>query len=468
MSKKTKDESLSDKSFSLEEKKVRKEKNKDKKEAKEKKDKKDKKEKKEKKDKKDKKRKHKEIEDEDHIKSDSENQDDDAKKEKELIIDLEKDAPLSKKQKRLQKKGKDVNSKISKKMRQKLESTSDLMDEEEADNKEQSESNTIQESKDGEKKKGRSDFGIWIGNLSYDTTTDDLKKFFIDGSSALNNSKEEDRDQETTTEKIVDRDITRIRMPMSKFKKNDNQGFAYIDFRTAGQLLAAIGLSENLLNGRKVLIKNAVSFEGRPSGATKGPASANPDLPNLAVGPGSDNPPTRILFVGNLSFDTTEETLEQFFQHCGQITKIRLATFEDSGKCKGFGFIDFINSDGPTTALKDKSLRRLNGRMIKMQYGEDRSKRTKQDKMMTRLKNQGGSEIQNGDNSATHIMEEKEHHQNTKSEWSSSKAVEKPKKTRFNDEKSSHRRIKPGLALATAQRGKVGIVESKGKKITFD
>lgn len=169
---------------------------------------------------------------------------------------------------------------------------------------------------------------------------------------------------------------------------------------------------------RKVLIKDSASFEGRPEKPAKSP------LVNLTTGPGSDNPPTRILFVGNLSYDVTELDLEKHFQHCGQITKIRMATFEDSGKCKGFAFVDFLNSDGPTHALKDKSVTRLNGRPLKMQYGEDRSKRTRQDKMATRLKN---SEPGAADSTEA-AQPEPEHHDNTKKEWSSSKAAPQKRK----------------------------------------
>ena len=116
-----------------------------------------------------------------------------------------------------------------------------------------------------------------------------------------------------------------------------------------------------------MLIKDANSFEGRPE-QSKSDATQSGGI-------NSSNPPSRILFVGNLSFDTTEDLLEEHFRHCGEIVKIRMATFQDTGKCKRFAFIDFKDEEGATTALKSKLTKMLINRKLRMEYGEDRSKR---------------------------------------------------------------------------------------------
>ena len=51
-----------------------------------------------------------------------------------------------------------------------------------------------------------------------------------------------------------------------------------------------------------------------------------------------------------------------------------MATFQDTGKCKGFAFIDFKDEEGATTALKSKLTKMLINRKLRMEYGEDRSK----------------------------------------------------------------------------------------------
>ncbi|KAJ5288506.1 hypothetical protein N7478_001536 [Penicillium angulare] len=173
----------------------------------------------------------------------------------------------------------------------------------------------------------RSDYGIWIGNLAFSVTRDDLRNFFTSNSS------------------ITDDTITRINMPkgQERFGRIQNKGFAYVDFSTQKALDEAIGLSEQLVTGRKVLIKNAKSFEGRPekSQDTENAANAKPG-----------HPPSRRIFVGNLGFDVTKEIVEGHFSQCGTLTNVHLATFQDSGKCKGYGWVEFEDIASAETAVR--------------------------------------------------------------------------------------------------------------------
>lgn len=158
---------------------------------------------------------------------------------------------------------------------------------------------------DGLGRKG--EFGIWIGNLSFLTTDKALRHFFKD----------------------VGAQITRVNMPSGApgpRSRTHNKGFAYVDFASAEAQANAIKLSDTQLEGRQVLIKSSKSYEGRPA------------LSKAALLEKSSNqkhPASPTLFVGNLSFQTTREGLQKLFENCGEIRKVRLATFQDSGKCKG-------------------------------------------------------------------------------------------------------------------------------------
>jgi hypothetical protein len=176
--------------------------------------------------------------------------------------------------------------------------------------------------------------------------------------------------------------------------------FAYVDFSNADEVKAAVALSEGHLDGRRLLIKDANNFDGRPSG-------------NIVVEPGQGltktakriaqkqkHEPGPTLFMGNLGFETDVNTLSmslfvfpQFFTNANPpqvdtikkmfdahfrateiwkrkpkkddgetgdgaqsdsddeaeaeteakpkdagIRKVRLGTFEDSNKCKGYYF----------------------------------------------------------------------------------------------------------------------------------
>ncbi|KAG5459416.1 MAG: hypothetical protein BJ554DRAFT_182 [Olpidium bornovanus] len=96
---------------------------------------------------------------------------------------------------------------------------------------------------------------------------------------------------------------------------------------------AGISLSERELGGRKLLIKDAKSFEGRPSLQAATPSSAS----GASGGGGSigKRKVSTTLFIGNLSFGTTEDSVHRYFAKCEGLRKVRMPTFEDSGNCKG-------------------------------------------------------------------------------------------------------------------------------------
>ncbi|ODV79382.1 uncharacterized protein CANTADRAFT_52233 [Suhomyces tanzawaensis NRRL Y-17324] len=334
----------------------------------------------------------------------------------EISIDLAAGVPLSKKQQRLLKKGKLNLEKLAKKNPPvKPEPTPE----------------EAAAAAAAPPKSTKSEFGVWIGNLSFDTTREDLIRFIVGKTSTFGESASADEDI-----KVTEDDISRVNLPK---KENKIKGFAYVDLPSLKHVTTVIGLSESVLNGRKLLIKNANSFEGRPAKD----AGATSSL--------SKNPPSRILFVGNLPFDTTEDNLEEHFRHCGDIVRIRMATFEDTGKCKGFAFIDFKDETGPTTALKSKLAKSLINRPLRLEYGEDRSKRTP--------KREDRPERQ-----------ERVHRSEPAERFERPARAERPRppKRSFRDDDNSNKRLKSSVALANAQRASAAIVPSTGKKTTFD
>ena len=183
----------------------------------------------------------------------------------------------------------------------------------------------------------RSNFGIWIGNLPFSAANETLRDFF---------SKEGG---------IEESDITRLHIPSQQVpgpggrKQTQNKGFAYVDFTTEAVLNAALPLSERLFKGRRVLIKNAKNFEGRPV-AQKARNGVNGEAGGNRVTKGKE--PTKRIFVGNLGFDVTREELSEHFGQAGEVEAVFLATFEDSGKCKGFGWVRFAEIEGAEAAVR--------------------------------------------------------------------------------------------------------------------
>ncbi|KAK4453829.1 hypothetical protein QBC34DRAFT_194669 [Podospora aff. communis PSN243] len=242
---------------------------------------------------------------------------------KEIEVDLKLPEPPSKKARRALKKGKTLPAKPK---------SDDEDDDEDDDDK---------KAEDGKKKKERSPYGVWIGNLRFNATKIELRKWLVDNSGGT----------------ITDEVITRVHMPttkpaegVAKPKTSENRGFAYVDFATFEANVAAIALSETELAGRKLLIKDAKSFDGRPKKeVTEEAKTAEGGAAAAEVK--KKNPSTKI-FVGNLSFQVTEDDLRAHFEKCGPIRWIKVATFEDTGKCKGYGWVNFEEAEAAEWAVK--------------------------------------------------------------------------------------------------------------------
>lgn len=321
-----------------------------------------------------------------------------------------------------------------------------------------------------QKKNERSDYGVWIGNLSFTTTKDDVRSFL--------------RDQG----EIAETQVTRVHMPAPADGKSKNKGFAYVDFATEALLTKALSLSEKLLGGRKLLIKNAKSFEGRP------------DKPKAKEEAGKDKEPTKRIFVGNLSFDVTREDLAEHFAPAGEVEDVFLATFEDSGKCKGFGWVRFQDVEAAKAAVKGfvkigdadeegdeedepegnpkkqaktkKSkarkvfINRLNGRPLRCEFAEDAQTRYKKRYGKDKDANPKRPQARQQDD-APAIAEV--------SGGDAPSQKPKPKRKGTADDRREDRRkrhdartIAPGQTLANAPRASAAIVAGSGKKISFD
>jgi RNA recognition motif-containing protein len=242
----------------------------------------------------------------------------------EIAVDVTLPQPPSKKELRRLKKGKPLPKSKTKKVDV---ATADASEGEEGEKDEA-------KPKKPEVEK-RSEHGIWVGNLPWSVSKDDLRRFLIENGGISNEA------------------IPRIHMPSpadskpanhvsieSKYARvQHNKGFAYVDFSTAADTEKAVELSEQLLGGRRVLIKNNKSFEGRP-------------LKSKEETKKEGKAPSKRIFLGNLRFDTTEESLKEHFERCGPIETCMVATFEDSGKCKGYAWITFEEIESAERAVR--------------------------------------------------------------------------------------------------------------------
>lgn len=80
------------------------------------------------------------------------------------------------------------------------------------------------------------------------------------------------------------------------------------------------------------------------------------------------------LFVGNLSWSVDEEWLTREFEEFGELAGVRIITDRDSGRSKGFGYVEFTNAADAAKALEAKNESELDGRNIRVDFSTPRDK----------------------------------------------------------------------------------------------
>ena len=78
------------------------------------------------------------------------------------------------------------------------------------------------------------------------------------------------------------------------------------------------------------------------------------------------------LFVGNLSFDTTEEAVREAFQEFGEITEAKVITDRMTGRSRGFAFVEMASQEAATKAIQEMDGTQLDGRSIRVNLAEAR------------------------------------------------------------------------------------------------
>jgi RNA recognition motif-containing protein len=79
------------------------------------------------------------------------------------------------------------------------------------------------------------------------------------------------------------------------------------------------------------------------------------------------------IYVGNLSYKTTEDDLKQAFEGYGQVTSVNIIKDKYSGESKGFGFVEMSDNDEAKEAMAGLNDSELNGRNMNVNEAKPRS-----------------------------------------------------------------------------------------------
>ncbi len=78
------------------------------------------------------------------------------------------------------------------------------------------------------------------------------------------------------------------------------------------------------------------------------------------------------LFVGGLSWGTSEEELRRAFEQYGEVSEVKIITDRDTGRSRGFGFITFENAEECKNAMQQMDGSSLDGRTLRVNEANDR------------------------------------------------------------------------------------------------
>jgi cold-inducible RNA-binding protein len=82
------------------------------------------------------------------------------------------------------------------------------------------------------------------------------------------------------------------------------------------------------------------------------------------------------LYVGNLPFDTSEEDLHQLFSAHGQIVSTKLITDMETGRSRGFGFVEMSTEDGAKAAIEKLNKSKVGDRELTVNEARPRPEKS--------------------------------------------------------------------------------------------
>ncbi|HEU4796084.1 MAG TPA: RNA-binding protein [Pyrinomonadaceae bacterium] len=81
------------------------------------------------------------------------------------------------------------------------------------------------------------------------------------------------------------------------------------------------------------------------------------------------------LYVGNLAFKTTSQELQQLFAQAGTVESASVVEDRDTGRSRGFGFVEMSSQEEATSAIAQFNGKDLDGRLLKVNEAKPRENR---------------------------------------------------------------------------------------------
>ncbi len=85
---------------------------------------------------------------------------------------------------------------------------------------------------------------------------------------------------------------------------------------------------------------------------------------------------TNKLFVGNLSWNLKWQELKDIFKEFGEVAFVRIVTDRETGRSKGFGFVEFTSVEEAVTAKDAMDGKEIDGRELRIDFAQEREEQT--------------------------------------------------------------------------------------------
>lgn len=82
------------------------------------------------------------------------------------------------------------------------------------------------------------------------------------------------------------------------------------------------------------------------------------------------------IFVGNLSFQTAESDLRSAFEQYGEVLRVNMVTDRETGRARGFAFVEMANSDEAERAIAEMNGKSVEGRKLTVNEARPKTERS--------------------------------------------------------------------------------------------
>ena len=85
------------------------------------------------------------------------------------------------------------------------------------------------------------------------------------------------------------------------------------------------------------------------------------------------------IYVGNMSYDMTEESVSAIFSEYGEVETVKLITDRDTGRAKGFGFVTMPDDSAANSAIEGLNGKEVEGRTLRVNEAKPKEFKSRTD-----------------------------------------------------------------------------------------